>query len=218
MITGLRLPDDSAAARAAQLLGGEPPSPETREALLSVLGHNSEYTRTEIAQAFAGFGEVARVDLQNASLSGDPLVRDGAARGLLYLNDVTASPIAGRCYHLSMSPWQPPLNIGNDDMFVTPPMNIRFSTVKYFAGLSQAELWLRITPTNGDEYSIHGSGAWRAERDRLQLEWSTGFSGLTMDLSMAGDTLAGTANTFWDFPRDQQEARVIGEPIACDNR
>jgi hypothetical protein len=94
-------------------------------------------------------------------------------------------------------------------------MRVQFSTVKNERNAGGPPFVLRVEPMDG-RYSVHGPGTWQYWGDVIKVAWSTGFSGLTMQLSSARDTLTGTASTFWDFPRPTQTARVRGSPIPCE--
>ena len=211
----LHLDDDTLAARAAQLLGQVSNSEVSRNALRAALGDARQYVRLEVAHALGGLGESMRSMLVIARQSDSATVREGATMALEYLDFGTTSPIAGRCFRLMLTPWLEALAIGEDSIFSTPPRVVRFSTVKRAWRSYDESLWMRVEPTLGEPHSVHGPGFWRPYGDSVEVAWSTGFSGLTMNLHTATDTLRGLASTFWDFPRPTQVAQVLGVPTRC---
>jgi hypothetical protein len=127
---------------------------------------------------------------------------------------ISPARIAG-CYELKLGPWEPPMGYssGPDAVFVTPPARIRLYGKKKWDYLGKPAFPIRGV---GTSRSIHSIAYWTLlDEKTARLAWSTGFSGLTMDVHSDGKRLRGVAKTFWDFPRTQQTATVDGVKIEC---
>jgi hypothetical protein len=76
-------------------------------------------------------------------------------------------------------------------------------------------------PSNGSRTTVHGNALWMPTSGGagIHIVWSTGFSGLTMDLDVKdeGAFLEGEAKTFWDFPREVQTARIRAKRVDCES-
>jgi hypothetical protein len=57
-------------------------------------------------------------------------------------------------------------------------------------------------------------GVWRIEGSLLKVWWSNGFSGVALEVAPA-EEFAGRAETFWDFPRQPQEAKAKLARVPC---
>jgi len=123
-----------------------------------------------------------------------------------------AGDVAG-CYELKLSQWSPAISLGDDSVFISPPRRIQLTTAPDH---SWDEHGLKVTPAGGESPSIHTSAYWTANGRRVHIVWTTGFSGLTMDLHERGSNLEGMAHTFWDFPRPRQTSRVVAMKISCE--
>lgn len=120
------------------------------------------------------------------------------------------------CYELALSHWEPHLDLGADQSFITPPQRVRLSTEPGPNGIEIRGYLLKPVPA--DKPSIHRWSFWKPEADRnVFLVWTTGFSGLTMTLHPEGTDLKGQAKTFWDFGRIEQRADVLARKIECQN-
>ncbi len=214
----LRSPDDSLAARAAQMLGASRDSAVAWPALMAALGDRRAMVRDEVADALGGFGAARRVELERAAAAGPDHRQDGARRALRFLVLATRSPVAGRCFRLYIAPMGKPVVTGEDTIFSKPPMVVEFSTRKHGRMGGSEGQSLAVEPADGEGYSIHGPGSWRRAGDSIEVVWSTGFSGLTMQLKASGDSLTGLSRTFWDFPRESETSRVVGRPVPCGGR
>ena len=146
-----------------------------------------------------------------------PRTRNGLIAAVLAAGLIAPSrqqPVAGKCYEMTRGPWRPAMDVGEDSVFSAVPRRVRFTTAR-------SSRWWRdsaafaVEPLSGR--TVHGPGAWRWRREGRELSvlWSTGYSGVTAELSIDGDTLRGTARTFWDFGRDPQEALLTAAPISC---
>jgi hypothetical protein len=119
------------------------------------------------------------------------------------------------CYELTLSPWRPDLNLREDVVFITPPHRIQLFAVTGTKGW-EAERFI-VKPAPGVKPSIHRGSWWLPKSsDSIGIWWTTGFSGLIMNLKIAGSGLRGKATSFWDFPRKQQTADVVAQKVDCE--
>jgi hypothetical protein len=137
-----------------------------------------------------------------------------AAQGCAAFHDLKPEEVAG-CYQVKLTDWQPPMQLGGDLEFVSPPDRIELK-------LERSEHpWRKashvVVPTPDSRETIFTSGEWTVSENEVQMLWTNGFSGLTMELSASkeGLRLRGTAHTFWDFPRPTQTAGVEATRVAC---
>lgn len=119
------------------------------------------------------------------------------------------------CYELTLSPWFPDLKLGEDEEFITPPRRIQLFARKGAEG-SEAEGYI-VRPAPGTKASIHRGAYWLPRGPKtLEIVWTTGFSGLTMQLKTSdAEVLRGKAATFWDFSRKKQTADVVAQRVDC---
>lgn len=118
------------------------------------------------------------------------------------------------CYTVSLSPWRPALPLDGDQKFVTPPPVIQLFPTRGEKGFEVDGFVVR--PMKGTPGSIHSSSYWEpTDPDSIEITWTTGFSGLVMNLKIKAQDLYGTAETFWDFPRTRQTADVVARKIEC---
>jgi len=203
---------------AIRALGEQPPTPVVIAGLSKLFTAPDSSTRTEAIAALGGFGPDVLPRLQSMASNSDKLAREGVGRVRAYLARVDSLPLANGCYRLQLAKWEPTMDIGEDTIFSTPPSVVFFSRLKneWFAS-GRGNVSYRILPTNGAHLTVHGPGYWTpaARVDSVSIVWTTGFSGLTMSLAVTPDTLSGSAQTFWDFGRTRQTARVLGVRVAC---
>jgi hypothetical protein len=118
------------------------------------------------------------------------------------------------CYELSLSDWRPKMDLGDDAPFVTPPHRIELSAERGTHGW-EAEGFL-VKPAPGIEPKIDIHSYWLPKSARsIEIVWTTGFSGVTMALTIQGSDMQGQAQTFWDFTRDRQQADVVARRVKC---
>ena len=118
------------------------------------------------------------------------------------------------CYELGVLEWQPDLKLGGDAAFITPPKQIQILAQRGTSGFEKDEYLVRPAP--GVSPSVHGASYWKPTGAKtIKIAWTTGFSGLTMQLRVEGETLQGKAETFWDFGRERQTAHVSARKIDC---
>lgn len=119
------------------------------------------------------------------------------------------------CYDLTLSPWFPEMKLGDDEEFITPPTRIQLFAEKGTEGWESEGYIVRAAP--GIKPSIHRGAYWLPKGSKsLKIVFTTGFSGLAMDLKTAdAETLHGKATTFWDSDRKKQTAEVTAHRAPC---
>lgn len=119
------------------------------------------------------------------------------------------------CYELSLSPWRPNLNLGEDEVFITPPPRIQLFAERGKEGW-ESEGYI-VKPAPSAKPSIHRGSYWLPRSaDSIEIVWTTGFSGLLMGLRIEGSDLRGQAKSFWDFTRKRQTADVFARKVECE--
>jgi hypothetical protein len=121
------------------------------------------------------------------------------------------------CYDLTLSPWRPNLNIGEDAAFITPPRRVQLLAEHGARGWEAEGFIARSAP--GVPPSIHSGSYWLPTGPRsIKIVWTTGFSGLQMNLTLNSRGLRGTAGSFWDFDRERQTADVVAHRVDCRDK
>lgn len=117
------------------------------------------------------------------------------------------------CWALALSPWTPAAELGTDSVFITPPARIELTAD---SSIDARPTGLVVRPAPGTRATIHRFVYWeRLGPDSLRIVFSTGFSGVLMRLARSGETLRGSARTFWDAQRPVQTSAVTATPIPC---
>jgi hypothetical protein len=117
------------------------------------------------------------------------------------------------CYELKLGRWWP-WSFGGDNEFVTPPDKIQLLPVKGTDGFEEYGFVIRPIPPST---SVHRYSFWQIKSDsHVELDWTTGFSGVMLSLERHGGQLLGWAHPHWDFPRLPRIARVSAQRIACE--
>ena len=124
--------------------------------------------------------------------------------------------VAG-CYTLKLGAWQPRVELGGDEAFITPPSHVELRATKGTEGWSKGHYTL--LPAFGGT-ALHSGMFWHFTKGRdIQLEFTTGYCGLTMALHRVGENLSGSAESFWDdFRRPHQTAKVVATRVPCQQR
>jgi hypothetical protein len=144
------------------------------------------------------------------------VAQDSAAPGNAKPNEKLVSPEAVQgCYALTLSPWFPPMRLGDDEQLITPPPRIQLLAEKGTEGPESRGYLVRAAP--GTPPSIHSSMYWLPKGTKtLEITFTDGFSGLVMGLKTSdAETLHGKATTFWDFDRKKQIAEVTAQRVPC---
>jgi hypothetical protein len=121
------------------------------------------------------------------------------------------------CYDLGTLNWRPDLRLDKDEaVFITPPERIELLAERGTQGREKNGYLVRPAP--GVPQSVHRSAYWMPiGPKKIEIVFTTGTSGLEMQLTVQGETLQGKAKTFWDFLRRRQTAHVIAHKINCAN-
>jgi hypothetical protein len=126
------------------------------------------------------------------------------------------SAFAG-CYELKLGPWWP-TGFGEDNMFATPPAQIQLLPILGTEGFEKNGLLVRPFPDAPESaFFRRRYSYWRIQTgDTVQLIWTTGFSGVVINLARQGRELSGWAHPFWDFPRFPRIAHVTAKRFSCE--
>jgi hypothetical protein len=118
------------------------------------------------------------------------------------------------CYQLSLGRWWP-WGFGEDNQFVTPPQRIELLSKQGTEGWEQDHLLLRAMPNT---FGRKGPSFWKVVDDnRIDLVWTDGFTGVTIDLRKKENEFRGKAHPHFDsFVLIQRIAYVRMRKIACD--
>jgi hypothetical protein len=119
------------------------------------------------------------------------------------------------CYELGVLEWKPDLRLGEDLEFITPPTRIQLFAEHDTDGFDREAYVAR--PASGVSRSVHRDSYWKPKGPKsIEISWTTGFSGLTMGLTVERNSLQGTAFSFWDFGRKRQTAHVSAPKVDCE--
>ena len=121
------------------------------------------------------------------------------------------------CYELKLGRWWP-WSFGEDNEFVTPPTKIQLLPVPGTVGFEQNGFVIRrIPPDEGSTFGRRRSSYWQVRSGtHVDLIWTNGLSGVTVNLRKHGDKLRGWAHPHFDFPTLPRIMHVTARPIACD--
>ncbi len=128
---------------------------------------------------------------------------------------VSVTSFAG-CYELKLGRWWP-WSFGGDNEFVTPPSKIELLPVQGTEGFEKDEFLIRrIPPAQVNTIGRRRASFWQVRsKNDVELTWTTGFSGVTLNLSKHGDDLRGWAHPFFDFPTSPCIMHVTAQRIPC---
>jgi hypothetical protein len=147
--------------------------------------------------------------MRHATIAASLLAALGVAAGRLTAQ--AAGP--GHCYEVQLGPWAPQLALGADTAFSVPPRRFHVDA-RPDSTLGRTAYPVRALPGAGGP--VHSRGQWSVVRpDSVRVVFTTGFSGVVLQLSQDGTTWVGVASTFWDFPRQEQNAPVTLVPTGC---
>lgn len=124
--------------------------------------------------------------------------------------------VAG-CYDLYLGEWRPPAP-NADSTYFALPARVRLSTDPGQGIFGQRhEFTVEVVP--GAMPSMHRYSWWRLiGDDRIEIVWSTGFTGVEAELSrVSADTLRGEGVTFTDvYPSTNHRATLTAVRVRCD--
>lgn len=131
-------------------------------------------------------------------------------------NRINPGTVQG-CYELGTLNWRPDLKLDKDEaVFITPPQRIELLAERGTEGKERNGYLVRPAP--GVTRSVHSSTYWMPSGPKgIEIVFTTGTSGLEMQLTVRDEMLQGKAKTFWDFPRRRQTAHIIAHRINCTN-
>lgn len=123
-----------------------------------------------------------------------------------------------RCYQLRLGEWSHAFSSGWPEVHI-PPEVIRFDTAEVTFPRSIPDGFYKLRPNVAAISATRRpwDPSWtRSASDSLRLLWTTGFSGVMLDLEMRDDSLFGMATARYDvvgppLPR----ARVTGWRVSC---
>lgn len=138
------------------------------------------------------------------------------SKGGQVLSDSKTGAFTG-CYNLKLGRWWP-WGFGQDNIFATPSSRIKLLPEQGTEGFERYGLVIReMTLGKSPSPFRRRFSYWQVESsDKIDLTWTTGFSGVTLELKKGKKDLRGWAHPFWDFPRPPRIARVKASKIACD--
>lgn len=118
------------------------------------------------------------------------------------------------CYQLNLGRWWP-WGFGEDNQFVTPPQRIELLSEQGTEGWERRHLLLRAMPNASGR---KGPSFWEVQdENRIDLVWTDGFTGLTVDLRKEGNEFRGKGHPHFDsFVLIRRVAYVKMRNIACD--
>jgi hypothetical protein len=122
------------------------------------------------------------------------------------------------CYQLNMGRWWP-WSFGEDTKYVTPPNRIELSSDLGTDGFQKDHLLIRVVPAQKSTVSGgRGASFWEVQpSNRVDLFWTDGFTGVTLNLERQGNELRGWAHPHFDAARlIPRIAHVKVQRIACD--
>ena len=121
------------------------------------------------------------------------------------------------CYVLTMSPWRP--EGASDPSFVVPQkveLTRRSGTESEAFGASSLTDWRILRAFGGAEETDHPWKLWRLDpKGHVELQWSSGFSGVSMELRERHGLLYGIAETFTDTSQEEHVADVEAKRVSC---
>jgi hypothetical protein len=122
------------------------------------------------------------------------------------------------CYDLKLGRWWP-WGFGEDSPYVTPPSRIRLLPLRGEEGFEQNGFLLRaISPRKGAPSGRGRPSYWQAKsNNQIELIWTNGFTGITLELEEKGKELRGWAHPHFDVvPVIPRIARVTAQRISCE--
>jgi hypothetical protein len=126
--------------------------------------------------------------------------------------DQSSPEIAG-CYQLSLGHWWP-WGFGDEAKYVTPPSRISLLNERGTNGFEEQGFLIRAMHPDLTDHKWYSW--WRVDPRGVYLTWTTGFTGVFIDLHRQGNELRGWAHPFFDTLRlVKHVARVKMARIPC---
>jgi len=127
-----------------------------------------------------------------------------------------AASFAG-CYELRLGRWWP-WGFGKENGYVTPPSLVQLIAERGAQGFEQDGYLIRPmkSPTTGRG----GPSYWHVKSDeKIDLIWTDGFTGVTLEMEKHGNELSGRAHPHFDaVPLIPRTANVTAQRIACADK
>jgi len=124
------------------------------------------------------------------------------------------------CYQLTLGRWWP-WGFGGDTKFVTPPNRVELSADVGTWGFEKNELLIRAIPAGStqknDVVGRPRASFWKVQpSNRVNLFWTDGLTGVTLNLVKQGNELTGWAHPHFDaVPLIPRIARVKAKTAPC---
>jgi hypothetical protein len=127
-----------------------------------------------------------------------------------------AASFAG-CYELRLGRWWP-WGFGKENAYVTPPSRIQLITERGAQGFEQDGYLIR--PMKSPMTGRGGPSYWQVKSDeKIDLIWTDGFTGVTLEMEKHGNELSGRAHPHFDaVPLIPRTAKVTAQRIACADK
>jgi hypothetical protein len=128
----------------------------------------------------------------------------------------TVGSFAG-CYELKVGRWRP-WGFGSDDTLFTPPRRVKLLTEPGIKGFEQNCLLLRALPDpSATRTGRGGPSYWNVRSpNQIDLTWTDGFTGITINLAGTGNELHGWVHPHSDAPTFiHHTARVTARRVDC---
>jgi hypothetical protein len=132
------------------------------------------------------------------------------------LTQGTVGSFAG-CYKLTLGRWWP-WGFGSDDTLFTPPHLVKLLAEPGTKGFEQNGLLLRALPDpTGTRTGRGGPSYWNVRSpNQIDLTWTDGFSGITINLARTGNEFHGWAHPHSDAPTFvHHSAHVTARRVDC---
>ena len=132
--------------------------------------------------------------------------------------DSARARLLAGCWSITVGPFKATTKTGIDSGMTNLPARVRLDTVPGVGLFGEPRDWLlrAIPDTHASRY---GDGLFfPTGRDKVRLMWSNGFVALSIDATVKGDEMRGTATAGTDYGGEKQAAitlqRIICPPAA----
>jgi hypothetical protein len=128
----------------------------------------------------------------------------------------TVGSFAG-CYKLTLGRWWP-WGFGSDDTLFTPPRRVKLLAEPGTKGFEQHGLLLRALPDpTATRTGRGGPSYWNVRSpNQIDLTWTDGFTGITINLAGTGNELHGWVHPHSDAPTFvHHTAHVTARRVDC---
>jgi hypothetical protein len=129
----------------------------------------------------------------------------------------TVASFAG-CYELTLGRWWP-WGFGSDNTLFAPPHRVKLLAEPGTQGFEQHGLLLRPLPDpTATRTGRRGPSYWNVRSpNQIDLTWTDGFTGITINLARTGNELHGWVHPHSDAPTFiHHTARVTARRVDCE--